>query len=74
MCSGGAARNMRIAQQGGLSAVENKAAIHALQYIQALVNALQQQLEESRNLNQQLAALITELTPTTSLETPRAFP
>ena len=58
MCSGGAARNMRIAQQGGVTALEDKAKMEAFQYIQPLVESLQKQLDNSMVNNQKFAALL----------------
>ncbi|MBV6303445.1 hypothetical protein KVP10_01035 [Candidimonas humi] len=57
--SGGAARNMKTAQRGGVAAPENDATMQAFLYIQPLVDSLQARLGESMKLNQQLAQLVT---------------
>lgn len=57
-CSGGAARNLRTAQEGGAAAIYNTGAINAMQYIQPIVGRLEAQLQESHHLNKQLIQLL----------------
>lgn len=58
-CSGGAARNLRLAQQGGVAAVESKAVLQTLIHLQPVIESLQAQLEKSQSLNAQFAEIIT---------------
>lgn len=57
-CSGGAARNLHIAKQGGLAAAENKAQLEVLFTLQPLLESLHSQLSESMELNRKLAKLV----------------
>lgn len=57
-CSGGAARNMKTALEGGAVAIYNAGAIHAIQYIQPVIARLETQLQKSNELNEQLVQLM----------------
>lgn len=57
-CSGGAARNLRTAQAGGAVGIYNTGFIHALQYMQPMVERLEAQLKESSELNKQFVQLL----------------
>lgn len=65
-CSGGAARNLRVAQAGGANAVQVIAAVNAVQSIQPIVDAQQTQIQQQQTqigvLTQALDQAINALT------------
>lgn len=58
-CSGGAARNLRIAQAGGANSVQVVAAVQAVQSVQPIVDAQQAQIQQQQA---QIGALTQSLT------------
>lgn len=58
-CSGGAARNLRIAQQGGAAAVQAAGAMAAIQCVQPVIERLEKALHDSNKLNLRLAKMLT---------------
>ncbi|QOV66524.1 hypothetical protein [Kosakonia pseudosacchari] len=60
MCFGGAARNVRLSQQGGVDAVANASALSAFAMMQPVVDAFQQQLQVSQALNVQYQTLLAQ--------------
>jgi len=54
-CSGGAARNMHLAQQGGAEAVFNAGGISVLNQVAPLLEQMKAQLDISQQLNVQMA-------------------
>lgn len=54
-CSGGAARNMHLAQQGGAEAVFNAGGISVLSQMAPLLQQMKAQLEISQQFNVQMA-------------------
>ncbi|MBS0861926.1 hypothetical protein [Providencia rettgeri] len=65
-CSGGAARNLRMAQAGGANAVQVLAAVQAVQAIQPIINEQQVQIEQQQiqitTLTQALSKAINVIT------------
>ncbi|ELQ8317903.1 hypothetical protein R2571_006810 [Pseudomonas aeruginosa] len=54
-CSGGAARNIRLAQVGGAEALFNAGGVNALNQVTPLVQQLQAQLATAQLINQEMA-------------------
>lgn len=54
-CSGGAARNIRLAQTGGAEALFNAGGVNALNQVTPLVQQLQAQLATAQLFNQEMA-------------------
>ncbi|MEB5836238.1 hypothetical protein MXF26_08185 [Pantoea dispersa] len=48
-CSGGAARNMKLAQLGGANAIQVVAAVKAVQSLQPIIEAQQAQIQQQQS-------------------------
>jgi len=60
-CSGGAARNLKLAMSGGATGVESAAAMQTFLFMQPMFNDLQNQLQQSNDQVQQSNLLIQQM-------------